>query len=125
MKTCNWHTLLLTEGGQLSVCSNLWHYVGFFTDRELYKVILAELWQTAPFRVNLPLFGFHLIYREAKLKLSIPVEFGLDHSCDIGTALIKHWDGSTAMFDRHQIATIERNIFDALDHLGIRCTNAR
>jgi hypothetical protein len=33
-----------------------------------------------PFRVRLPFFGFHLIYSEAELTLSIPVEFGLDRS---------------------------------------------
>jgi hypothetical protein len=65
-----------------------------------------------------------LIYSEAKLKLTIPVEFGrpqLQHQ----DSTYKAWDGSTEMFDRHQIGAIERNTFDALDHLGIRYTNVR
>jgi hypothetical protein len=56
--------------------------------------------------------------------LTIPVEFGrpqLQHQ----DSTYKAWDGSTEMFDRHQIGAIERNTFDALDHLGIRYTNVR
>ena len=71
------------------------------------------------------MFGFNLIYSEKGHKLTVPVEFGLDRSCNIGTAVIRHWDGSADVLARDQIIAIEKNIFDGLDYLGIRYTNVR
>lgn len=81
--------------------------------------------ENGAFQVKVPIFGFKLTYREAGRKLSLPFEVGLDHSLSIGTALIDHWDGLNEIFTPHQKTAIERNIFDALDCLGIRYTNAR
>ena len=69
------------------------------------------------------MFGFNLIYPEHGHELSLPVEFGLDRSCNIGTAVRRHWHGSADVLARDQIIAIERNTFDALDYLGIRYTN--
>jgi hypothetical protein len=68
-----------------------------------------------PFRVRVRATGFNLVYSEGQNKLTLPLEFGLDGSCNVGAALIRHWDGSSQMFQKAQKFTIERNIFAALD----------
>jgi hypothetical protein len=77
-----------------------------------------------PLRVTFAPFGFKLIYSEGQYKLTLPVEFGLDCSCNIGTVFI-----GTGMArqrcSKEEVFTIEKNIFAALDHLHIRYTNAR
>jgi hypothetical protein len=78
-----------------------------------------------PFRVKLATVGFKLIYSEGECKLTLPVEYGLDGSCNIGTVFIRHWNGSSEIFGKDQIFTIEKNIFAALDHMHIRYTNIR
>jgi hypothetical protein len=78
-----------------------------------------------PFRVKYPTFGFKLIYSEREHKLTLPIEIGLDRSCTVGTALIRHWDGTSDAFEKDQISSIEKNIFAALDKMHIRCTNIR
>ena len=83
--------------------------------------ILAD----GPFRVQLAIFGSKLTYCEGDQKLTLPVEYGLNGSCDIGTALVRHWDDSREPFGKDQIFTIEQNIFAALDFMCVRYTNLR
>ena len=78
-----------------------------------------------PYRVKLTAFGGKLIYAEGDHKLTLPVEYGLDGSCNIGTALIRNWEGSPEKFDANQKFTIEKNIFAGLDYLHVRYSNSR
>lgn len=76
-----------------------------------------------PFRITLTVFGANLIYREGEYTLTLPVEYGLRGSRTIGTALIRNWDGSSEQFNKDEMFTIKKNIFAALDHMGVRYTN--
>lgn len=74
-----------------------------------------------PFRVK---YGaLRLIYTEGGHKLTLPVEPGLDSSCNIGTVFIRHWDGSSEIFEKDYVSKIKRNIFASLDYMHIRYTN--
>ena len=77
-----------------------------------------------PFKVRVEVFGSDLVYREGEHKLTLPVDFGWAGGCVVVTGAIRRWDGSSDTFDKGQIATIERNIFAALEHLQIRYLNA-
>ena len=93
-----------------------------------YRTVEASsggVFANGPFRVKLTVFGFRLIYSEGQSKLTLPVEYGLHGSCNVGTACIRHWDGSSETFDKSQTVIIENNIFAALDHMHVRYTNAR
>jgi hypothetical protein len=79
--------------------------------------------KNGPFSVKLQ--NFRLVYREGDHSLTLPVEPLLDGSQDIGTALIRHWDQSSAPFGKDQVEAIKRNIFAALNHMGARYTNVR
>jgi hypothetical protein len=78
-----------------------------------------------PFRVRLTTFGSKLIYSERDHKLTLPVEYGLDRSCNIGASLIRRWDDSSEQFRKDQISAIDKNIFLALDHMHVKYTNIR
>ena len=77
-----------------------------------------------PFRVKVEVFGSDLIYQEGNRKLTLPVEFGWGGGCVVETESIRRWDDANEAFNPVQIATIERNVFAALNHLRIRFRNA-
>lgn len=80
---------------------------------------------SGPFCVKLQFL--RLIYTERGHKLTIPVEplRGRVADCEIGTALIRHWDNSKDPFRTDQIFTINQNIFAALDFMNVRYANPR
>ena len=70
--------------------------------------------------------GFRkLTYAEADKELTLPLDLLKDKSVNVGTALIRRWEGSQTPFTKEEVATIQQNIFDALDHMRIRYANTR
>ena len=78
-----------------------------------------------PFTVKLS--NFSLLYKEADHRLKISVELLRGNTADynINVDTIRQWDEPIEPLSRDQVAVIRKNIFAALDHLHIRCSNAR
>ena len=76
-----------------------------------------------PYRVRVEVFRADLVYQEGKHELTIPVEFWQGGGCVVDIDAIRRWDSAAEAFAKDQIATIQRNILGALDHLRIRYLN--
>lgn len=76
------------------------------------------------FRMRVEMFGSDLIYQEGGYKLSLQVQFGRGGYCVVDMDSIRCWDGASETLDPRDTAIIQRNIFAALNHLRIRCSDA-